>query len=583
MQKLAVRLGTEPVRPLLERMNPGNWVIDTAAFPGGEIGVIHAPGDQSSPLASAGSGPGLWRLENGDIIAWSGLPLPGREPVRRVPASELPDLAPSLDGVFAVVGWSQAEGRLYIATDFLGLQPLYVGETAEGWIAATETKVFPYVPDPAGWGAFLGLGYPIGRGSLTANAERPRPASLLTVTPAPPEAPQRTARVETRRYWQIPEEGREPPPAEAVAALKTNAAAYQALVGRSVCLLSGGFDSRLILSLLHRLGVKDRRAFILSHHDQDADMDGRLAAAVARRSGTPIQYYKQDREFYSTSAYLDYVWAIDGATANLHLFIAQLASTLNGHGAIWEGLIPALALSTLQQPGDGTFDAFHRERYKPNRIAIQIFKPQVRQSFLDAFEEEFARTRTLYPNTPHGMWQWVVENRTRNRAGVNPTKVYVNYATPLMVGSSRDLWELTSPLPFARRRDHSYYVDVFRALAPEFAQVPFYSSGGTLYRADTNPLTYMAHVLGLKGWRAIANRPLLARLCGINRKFGFIPSRFTRHPAIFEEEDDLLDMDFVRRAQTDEALRQEAGKLLFHWRAVRWMHENRLHQTLLSA
>ncbi|MCH8683957.1 asparagine synthase-related protein [Pedomonas mirosovicensis] len=579
MQKLAVRFGTDSVRPMLERMNPGDWVIDIAAFPGGEIGVVHAPGERSSALANTGAGPGLWRLENGDIIAWSGLPLAEGKTVPRVAANVLPELAARLDGVFAAIGWSQEDGRLYIVTDFLGLQPVYVGDHSGDWAAATEIKPFPYDPDPAGWGAFLAFGHTIGNVTLTTRAERLRPATILTVTP--PDARGAPPRIKTSRYWEMPDEGQEPPPEATVAALKANTAAYQALAGPNVCLLSGGFDSRLILSLLHRMGVEERRAFILSHHDQDADMDGRLAARVAKRSNTPCEYYTQNREFYSTKEYLDYVWAIDGATPNLHLFIAQLAPTLNGHGSIWEGLIPAVALRAPMQSGDGGFETMRRERVHINRTSIKIFKPAVQKAMLDGFEAEFERTKALYPQTPHGVWQWVIEQRVRNRSGINPTKVYPNHATPLMVGSSRQLWELIAPIGYERRKHYDYYIDVFRALAPEMAQIPFYSTGGSLHRADTDWATYKAYELGLKTWRAVNKRPLLARACGIHRKFGFIPSRFTRHPVIFREEDDLLDMDFVRRAETEEPLRFECGKLLFHWRAARWVHENRLHATLL--
>ena len=141
MQKLAVRLGSKPVRPILERMNPGGWTIETAAFPGGELGVIHGPRADAAPMARTGTGPGLMRLDNGDIIAWSGLPLAKGQQVKIRSARDLATVARELDGVFAAVGWSQEDGRLYATVDFLGLQPFYYGDTPDGWMADRKSVV----------------------------------------------------------------------------------------------------------------------------------------------------------------------------------------------------------------------------------------------------------------------------------------------------------------------------------------------------------------------------------------------------------------------------------------------------------
>lgn len=557
-------------------MNPGGWKPDVASLPCGEIGVLYAPGPQSVALSNAGIGPGLQRLENGDIIAWSGLPLAPNRKLWVPRASDLPNIAPRLDGTFAAIGWSQAQQRLYVITDFLGLQPLYVGTPQGHWTAATETKAFPYAPDPAGWGAFISCGHAIGRGSMTIHAERPQPATVMTVRPGPP------ARVETTRYWQFPTQGAKSPSAEeAVDALLENAAAYQALAPENVCLLSGGFDSRLILGLLYRMQVEQRRALILSHDDEDADLDGKLARLVARRTGTPVSTYQPDREYFSSADYLDYVWGIDGATPNLYLFIAQLSGGLTNLGAIWEGLIPAMAFKSIQRTEEASFTAFRQQKCKPVADVIQIFKPWVRQMFLEAFDDEFERTKSLYPDTAHGMWQWLVDNRMRHRIGVNPTKVYANYATPLMLGASRHLWEITAPAPYDQRHSRSLYLDVFRTLAPELTRVPFYS-GGVLHRADSPWMLFSACRYAQRMWKAIASNQRLARRLGVAKHYGFTPSSFVRHPALYREDDDMLDMDVVRRAETDEMLRKQVGKLLFHWRSTRWVHENRLHAALLG-
>jgi len=580
MQKIAVRLGSQSVRPALEMMNPGGWTIDIASFPGGEIGVLHAPEESKTrPLARTGVGPGLQRLPNGDIIAWTGLPVVRNQKVPVTAASGLHALAPALDGVFAAIGWSAAEKRLYVITDFLGLQPLYVGDHAGDWMAASETKVFPYDPDPVGWGGFfMVLGHAIGDASQTRHAKRLRPATMLAVTP--PERPGTPPAVETSRHWEMPQEGNtEASAEEAAAALLENAAAYQGLVDSSVCLLSGGFDSRLILSILTRLGVEPRQALILSHDDEDADLDGKLALRIARKTGTPVTYFQPDPNYFSTRTYLDYLWSIDGGTPTLYIFMAQMISALQGMDAIWEGLVPAMAFKTIHRTEDGTFDGFLREKCRVVPEAVQFLKPQVRKDFFDAFYAEFERTRGLYPDTPHGMWQWILENRIRHRVSVNPTKAFANRVTPLNLGASRRLFGITAPAPYNLRRERSLYLDVYRIIAPELARVPFYS-GGVLHRGDASWLDFTTCKLTQDAWKALSRYPGLASRLGMGKRFGFAPSRFVRHPALYKEEDDFLDMDVVRRAETDERLRKTIGKFLFHWRTTRWVHENRLYSTL---
>lgn len=569
MRKFAVSVGGG-VAALLERMNPGGWKSEIASFEGGELGVVYAPlsAVASHPLLSQP----IIRLDSGDLIAWAGLPL-GADAAACRCAADIHDLARRLDGAFAAVGWSASERCLYLASDFLGLQPMYFGEAQGVWQAASETKAFAYAPDAAGWGAFLRCGHPIGRASLTRNAERIEAGTNIKVEFA------EGRRMSRERYWQWPTGSRIPSHDELLAALEANVAAYHGVAPQAVCLLSGGFDSRLIVGLLRRQGLATR-GLIVSHADENGNQDAILARKVATRAGIAAEMRHPDPDFFSSRRYLDYVWAIDGATSNLYLFIAQIQQFLDGT-PVWEGLIPAHTLRTVHQPPDGGFAAFRRRECAPENEAWKIFKPAFRKDMTEAFETEFARTRAQHPDDSFGMWQWIVENRMRNRTGVNPLKVYANCALPLLAGSSQSFWRAVATLPYEVRHDYRYYLDFFASAFGDLTDIPF-DSGGELYGSWRSQPRLAYHRLRSRCYLELDRRPRLKRLLGFSGH-GFKPSCFLQARPLWEEDDDHLDMDFVRAAARDAARARKISTTLFHWRTARWVHENRLYPTLAGA
>jgi hypothetical protein len=567
MRKFAISVGGK-VSTLLERMNPGGWKTEIAPFEGGELGVAYAPSPEvaSHPLLSQS----IIRLDNGDLIVWSGLPLGAdRADVCRR-AADIHDLARRLDGAFAAVGWSAGERCLYLASDFLGLQPIYIGESGGIWQAASETKAFAYVPDPAGWGAFLRCSHPIGRASLTHNAERVEAGTNIRVELA------EGGRLSRERYWQWPAESRIPSHDALLAALEANVAAYHSVAPQAVCLLSGGFDSRLIVGLLRRQGIATR-GLIVSHADENGNQDAKLAQKVAACAGIAAEMRHPDPDFFSSRRYLDYVWAIDGATSNLYLFIAQIQQFLDG-APVWEGLIPAHTLRTVHQPADGGFAAFRGLECAPENERWKIFRPAFRKEMAEAFEAEFARTRAQHPDDSFGMWQWIVENRMRNRTGVNPLKVYANRALPLLAGSSQSFWRAVATLPYEVRQDYRYYLDFFVSVFGDLANIPF-DSGGELYGSWRSQPRLAYYRLRSRCYHELNRRPRLKQLLG-RGMHGFKPSRFLQARPLWEEEDDHLDMDFVRAAARDAARARKIAPILFHWRTARWVHENRLYAVL---
>src|SRR5699024_6658974 len=155
-------------------------------------------------------------------------------------------LFPTYDGAFTGVFWDEQQNVLVVATDCLGMQPLYMRHDDGGLTLASDTKAVPGEPDLAAWGAFLSIGHPIGNRSLVNEVKRVPAASILTDDCS-------RQRLDIRSYWEWPEPSDAWQRYDFLAALEADVQAYAALGDPGTLLLSGGFDSRLLLFLLKRL------------------------------------------------------------------------------------------------------------------------------------------------------------------------------------------------------------------------------------------------------------------------------------------------------------------------------------------
>ncbi|MGW2842929.1 asparagine synthetase B family protein [Streptomyces sp. NPDC001493] len=189
---------------------------------------------------------------NGEVYRADGrVPQGGFEEARR--AGE-PDAATAVDGMYAVVSGGP-DGTLRAVRDPLGIKPLYLRESPDGVVVASEVgplvDVFGQAPvRPAAFAQFLLSGRRVvDGGSFFEGIRAVRPGERLTLrdgritqsvlTPPRPSAP------------GMPE------PAELRAALETSVD-QMLLTDRQVGLaVSGGLDSTLVARLLARRGIRD--------------------------------------------------------------------------------------------------------------------------------------------------------------------------------------------------------------------------------------------------------------------------------------------------------------------------------------
>jgi hypothetical protein len=451
--------------------------------------------------------------DNGNLLLVSGVPvdLVGdlHHRLRTMVQGDFRAAAQSLselDGAFAAVFWDAGNRKLVVVTDFLGMQPLCALTFPGGFCLATEMKAIAasghcgHELDPLGWAMLACLGHFAEDVTALHGVRRVPPATVMTYDVA-------TGQWESKTYWRWPE----PRPAlrletidtgELLGYFRNHLLSYEVHHREAAVLLSGGFDSRLILATLAREGRRPR-GLVLSHADEQDDADGRLARKLARAYGIPYELVPPTPNFYSSVGYLDYVVMNEVGTPSFGLFIAQLASAIAGRAqAVWEGIAPAYSLRTVHQ-GPGGFEAFFREHSKAfdadTWIALRkVFAPTLVRAMEAEFRDFMRRSQKVFPDDEFGVTEFLIRNRMRNRTGPNPLKVYANDVAPFTPGLSREFWAATAGIPFDVKQGFALYLEIFRQHFAELAWLPFCSDGDLYKASDAFNREYS--MLGLRGW-----------------------------------------------------------------------------------
>jgi hypothetical protein len=533
---------------------------------------------------------------NGNLLLVSGVPvdLLGDLDHRltRVAEGDYREAAQSLselDGAFAILFWDSANQKLVVVTDFLGMQPLYTLMLPDGFCLATEMKATAASGhcrlelDPLGWAMLVCLGHFAEDVTSLRGVRRVPPASVMIYDVV-------TRQWEMSTYWRWPE----PRPAlrlesidtgELVDRFRHHLLAYEVHHRNAVALLSGGFDSRLILATLAREGRRPR-GLALSHANDMDDADGRLALKLARAYGIDYEFIQPTPNFYSSLGYVDYVMMNEMGTPSFGLFIAQLASAIAGRAeAVWEGIAPAYSLRTVHQ-GPGGFDGFFRAQSKAFDAKTwealqQVFARELVLSMEEGFHEFMTRSQRAFTDDEFGVAEFVTRNRMRNRTGPNPLKVYANDVAPFTPGLSRGVWAVTAGIPFEAKAGFALYLEIFRKHFPDLAWLPF-CSDGYLYKGS-GAFNMEYSLLKFRGWmmehyyvgriaRRLGWRPVLA---------GESHDTIGRAIRAVEIGHPDLNADGVASLLKDEGengnpVKRIARTWLFYWQMWRWVMEGQI-------
>jgi Asparagine synthase len=176
--------------------------------------------------------------------------------------------------------------RRYLHSTVSGFDPLYW--TSHGGAAYFATAIDPLVGGVDGpvtvdwetWAAIFCLGHPLGERTPFAEVRRLPPFARLVLNDSAPP------RVEVGRWpWAEVEPRLDVASGTPAVVARLRESVSRVPGDRVACLLSGGFDSRLLLSLLCREQGRELRAFT---HDQHRTGEARLAKPVASVLGVPI-------------------------------------------------------------------------------------------------------------------------------------------------------------------------------------------------------------------------------------------------------------------------------------------------------
>lgn len=276
-KKLAIHIGVDArqqVRAMLGRQNLTGFAASQHDCAFGSIGCL---GTAVLPT-------------RGNVCFFTGLPINGPDVLGITNSGAAARCFPAYDGAFVGVFWDAQPARLTVVTDCLGMQPLYMRHADGELTLVSETKAIHGDPDLAAWGAVLSIGRPIGGRSLVNGLKRVPPASVLTYDC-------NTNRLDIRCYWEWPHPTDAWRDYDFLDALERDMRAYAAFDGAGTLLLSGGFDSRLLLFLLRRARIP-ADALIVAHEDEYGDLDGRYAEATAVLAGIPYRKVRPRPDFF---------------------------------------------------------------------------------------------------------------------------------------------------------------------------------------------------------------------------------------------------------------------------------------------
>lgn len=533
-------------------------------FPGGALGVLARPGRPFELDSRIVAGESRVSIVAGDPISLGGTV---REELERAHCSADPVASfTALDGAFVAVRVDALAGRVVIVTDFLGMSPAFAA-AGPGALLVTTTPTALLVdsaisssPDPAGWGAMLGLGNLLGNRTKLSSVRRLPAASVL-------EFDMRGAQLSERRYWNWPHDaGRSAPSLdEILQALDRNVAAYRREYEADTVFFSGGFDSRLIAGLLQRHGDTPH-AVIQRHPDENANADGRFAVLAAKSMGLPYEEHGISRDFFSSHDYLAYARASDLDVPSLYLFISAVARHLTpARGAVWLDVVLGMLIKRNAVASD-TADYARRimkaDGLESRLNALGVFSPDWRAEMGIAARAALNEQMAVVPDTGMGARELRINTRIRLRIGTHFHRVYaacVPVATP---GLDRESWLVASghtlDVPTAR----AHHARLFRDHFPEAARVPF-ASGVKLSRVSAAAAPQLWLQQALAATQALSRRRPLRKLTAA---LGLRPFVWERSVFLKDLEsrvsanDPVVDADAVHGDRS-----AEADAALFYW------------------
>jgi asparagine synthase (glutamine-hydrolysing) len=203
------------------------------------------------------------------------------------------DAIADLDGMFALAIWDESKRDLLLARDRAGKKPLFVMDTADRLVFASEIKaLFQHSelridPDPSVFPSYFLYGYVPSPQTFYRDVRQVEPATVVTVS----LGGNRSART----YWRLPYPAdggpghTEPQPAVKLRVRELVECAVERRLVSDVPLgafLSGGVDSTIVVGVMSRLMASPVKTFSIGFAGGPAFDETRYARAAAQQFRT---------------------------------------------------------------------------------------------------------------------------------------------------------------------------------------------------------------------------------------------------------------------------------------------------------
>jgi len=500
-----------------------------------------------------------------NLLFYSGVPLP--EPLI-IPSSwdNAVKEFPVYEGIFNIFYLDKISRKLVVCTDFLGFQPLYWVNEGPNIYFSSHTKFFDRDFDPTGWGSFLSLGYTIGNFTLTSNVKRVSPARVIVIDLD-------FKNVSTHQYWSFPSISSNPSIDILYESMVDSMdKAISAANSDHFLLMSGGFDSRLIACLLKRKSCPFR-GVIVSHNDENFDADAKLAQALARQLSIPYDFYTPEKDYFSSKAYIDYLFESDSEISSLYLFISQVAQYVP-NGTVWDGIIPGGSLKG-NKGGFQTYLSLRMRKYEDSMwdAARQVFAKGVAEQMWQSFQDALHKEVSNYSDDSEGVTVFNFQNRMRNRIAPNPFKIFQKNAQIMTLGMTKDYINCAMGFNYQEKGEHKLYFKLLSRHLPEALQIPF-AHGSNLIRFKKFNFPFEILFAASNIFHFLRRHPRLVSWIGLDfNKNYFQDSSFLNFDDFDFENDCMLNHQFVIKLLQGDVVSPIAIHILFYWKIWRMIHQ----------
>jgi Glutamine amidotransferase domain/Asparagine synthase len=406
------------------------------------------------------------------------------------------DLLSELNGAFAFAHYDPAARTFTVVNDRYGLMPLYYcQEQGNGsFLFASEAKAILRVlgSRKIDWQSvadFFYAGHMTGQKTLFEGVHAMVPGQRLAY---------RDRIVEKSKYYDFTRMPLLSP--ENVSTEKLATLFLEAVRRRiredvpNTVLLSGGFDSRLVLGAMRMLGVRPK-VVSLEHAELSQGADGRFASLIADRLGLECDLRRTREGLFSSEDILEVFYILDGMvpTWGLHgrrLFISEVYPELDGAmGAVWDGLILDDALGGPRHGYEfrESLKEFAGDRGVNRPLLGLILTPRkflaANRGFMRRLHGELAKS----PPSENRFRYFVLEQRMRRRIAANPYQLYSAKVEPVTPGTDADFMDYAYSIPDGLKTNYRLYIEMLRRHFPILAEVPIFS-GNSLFCFDGNEL-----------------------------------------------------------------------------------------------